>query len=58
MKGDEKLCIVGANGAGKSTFVKLLTRLYFSMDGEIYLNGVNINEYDYEKYQRLFASIF
>lgn len=58
IRGDEKLCIVGANGSGKSTFIKLLTRLYFPTEGDILLNGVNINEYDYIKYQRLFAPIF
>lgn len=58
LSADEKLCIVGANGSGKSTFIKLLTRLYFPTEGEIFLNGVNINEYDYEKYQRLFAPVF
>mgnify|MGYP005754116015 CR=1 FL=1 len=55
---DEKLCIVGANGAGKSTFVKLLTRLYDPTSGEILLNGVNINSYDYDEYQALFAPVF
>ena len=58
IRGDEKLCIVGANGSGKSTFIKLLTRLYMPTEGEILLNGVNINEYDYIKYQRLFAPVF
>ncbi len=58
IRGDEKLCIVGENGAGKSTFIKLLTRLYFPSEGEILLNGININEYDYEKWQRLFAPVF
>ena len=58
IRGDEKLCIVGANGSGKSTFIKLLTRLYMPSEGEILLNGVNINEYDYIKYQRLFAPVF
>ena len=56
--GNEKLCIVGINGAGKSTFIKLLTRLYMADEGEILLNGVNINEYDYEAYLRLFAPVF
>lgn len=56
--GDEKLCIVGVNGSGKSTFIKLLMRLYFPESGEIRLNGVNIMEYDYEKYMRLFAPVF
>lgn len=58
IKGNEKLCIVGVNGSGKTTFIKLLTRLYFPTKGEILLNGVNINEYDYEKYQQLFAAVF
>ncbi len=55
---NKKLCIVGMNGAGKTTFIKLLTRLYFPTEGEILLNGENINEYNYEKYQRLFAPVF
>ncbi|MCC8131986.1 MAG: ABC transporter ATP-binding protein/permease [Ruminococcus sp.] len=58
LKGSEHLCVVGENGAGKSTFIKLLTRLYTPTEGEILLNGKNINEYDYEKYQRLFAPVF
>ena len=56
--GDEKLCIVGANGSGKSTFIKLLTRLYMPTEGEISLNGININEYDYSKYFRIFSPVF
>lgn len=54
----EKLCIVGRNGSGKSTFIKLLTRLYFPTEGEIFLDGVNINEYDYRQYQALFSPVF
>ena len=54
----QKLCIVGENGSGKTTFIKLLTRLYFPTEGEILLNGININEYDYEKYQSLFSPVF
>ena len=54
----EKLCIVGANGAGKSTFVKLLTRLYAPTEGKILLNGRNITEYDAEEYRKLFAPVF
>lgn len=56
--GRSKICIVGENGSGKSTFIKLLTRLYFPTKGEILLNGKNINEYDYFEYQRLFAPVF
>lgn len=58
LKGNEKLCIVGLNGSGKTTFIKLLTRLYFPTEGEILLNGVNINEFDYEKYQSVFSPVF
>lgn len=58
IRGNEKLCIVGVNGSGKSTFIKLLTRLYIPSEGEILLNGVNINEYDYLSYIRLFAPVF
>ncbi len=54
----EKLCIVGENGSGKSTFIKLLLRLYEPTSGEILLNGVNITRYDYEAYLSLFAPVF
>jgi len=56
--GDEKLCLVGQNGAGKTTFVKLLVRLYSPTEGEILLNGVNINQFNYEEYLQLFSPIF
>ena len=58
IKSGEKLAIVGENGSGKSTFIKLLTRLYAPTKGEIFLNGVNIYEYDYTKYQKLFSPVF
>ena len=50
--------LVGHNGAGKSTIIKLLMRLYDSTEGEIYLNGRNIKEYDLQKYRNLFATAF
>ena len=56
--GDEKLCIVGSNGSGKSTFIKLLTRFYKPTEGEICLNGINITEYDFIKYQGMFSPVF
>ena len=56
--GNERLCVVGKNGSGKSTFVKLLTGLYAPSEGEILLNGVNINEYDHTEYQKLFSPVF
>jgi len=58
LRSNEKLCIVGKNGSGKSTFVKLLTRLYMPCEGEILLNGININEYDYLQYNNLFSPVF
>lgn len=54
----KKQALVGANGAGKSTFVKLLCRLYDPTEGEILLNGIDIRKYDYEEYMRLFAFVF
>lgn len=58
IQSNEKLCIVGANGSGKSTFIKLLSRLYWPTEGEILLNGINIYDYSYEEYQRLFSPVF
>jgi len=54
----QKLLIVGENGAGKTTFVKLLLRLYDPTEGEILLNGTNIKAYDYDSYLSLFSSAF
>ena len=58
IRGNEKLCIVGANGSGKTTFIKLLTRLYMPSEGEILLNGTNISDYNYLLYNRLFSAVF
>lgn len=54
----EKLSVVGENGAGKSTFIKLICRLYDPTEGVIRVNGVDIKEYDYDEYQKLFSSVF
>lgn len=54
----EKLSIVGLNGAGKTTFIKLLCRLYDPTSGEILLDGKNIKEYDYKEYMNQFAPVF
>lgn len=50
----EHLSVVGLNGAGKTTFIKLLCRLYDTDKGEILLDGINIKEYDYSEYMGLF----
>ncbi len=53
-----KNAVVGKNGAGKTTFIKLLCRLYEPTEGQILLNGVDIRYYDYEEYAKLFAVVF
>lgn len=54
----EHLSIVGLNGAGKTTFVKLLCRLYEPTAGRILLDGIDIREYDYKDYLELFSPVF
>lgn len=54
----EKLAVVGLNGAGKSTFIKLLLRLYDVTEGRILMNGTDIREFNREEYYRLFAPAF
>jgi ABC-type multidrug transport system fused ATPase/permease subunit len=58
IKNGQKLSVVGQNGAGKTTFIKLLCRLYTPEKGEILLNGVNINEYSFDEYMKLLAVVF
>ena len=50
--------LLGPNGSGKTTFIKLLCRLYDPTEGEILLNGVDIRKYDYAEYQALFSVVF
>jgi ATP-binding cassette, subfamily B, bacterial len=54
----KRLAVVGLNGAGKTTFIKLLCRLYEPTEGTILLNGVNIKEYDRDEYYTLIAPVF
>jgi ATP-binding cassette subfamily C protein len=54
----EKLAVVGLNGAGKSTFIKLLMRLYSPESGRILLDGTDIQTYDLNQYFRLFSAVF
>ena len=56
-KGD-KIAITGLNGAGKTTMIKLLTRLYDPTDGQILLNGIDIREFDRKELYSLFAPMF
>lgn len=54
----ERLAVVGKNGSGKTTFIKLLCRLYDPTEGEILLNGIDIRKYDYQEYLSLFSVVF
>lgn len=58
LKVGEKLAIVGMNGSGKTTMIKLLCRLYDPQEGEILLNGVDIRKYKQEEYRQLFSVVF
>lgn len=54
----QKMAVVGKNGAGKTTFIKLLCRLYEPTEGRITLNGVDIRKYDEEQYRDLLSVVF
>lgn len=54
----ERLAVVGQNGSGKTTMIKLLCRLYDPTEGEILLNGINIRKYNYQEYMSLFSVVF
>ncbi len=54
----EKLAVVGRNGSGKTTFIKLLCRLYDVDEGEIFINGINIKEYTRDSLNNLYSVVF
>ncbi|MDD6095493.1 MAG: ABC transporter ATP-binding protein [Clostridia bacterium] len=58
LKQGETLSLVGVNGAGKTTFVKLICRLYEPTEGEILINGIPINTIPYEDYCNLLGVVF
>ena len=53
-----RLAVVGENGSGKTTFIKLLCRLYDPTEGVILLNGIDIRKYRYGDYLALFSVVF
>ncbi|MBR3769426.1 MAG: ABC transporter ATP-binding protein [Lachnospiraceae bacterium] len=53
-----RLAIVGENGSGKTTFIKLLCRLYDPQEGQILLNGIDIRKYNYRDYMDIFSIVF
>ncbi len=58
IEGDRVCALVGHNGAGKSTIIKLLFRLYDPTSGEIRVNGINIKEYNLKAYRKQFSAAF
>ena len=54
----EKIALVGYNGAGKTTLVKLLMRLYDVNEGRILADGVDIRDYDIQKYREAIGTVF
>ncbi len=54
----KRLAVVGENGSGKTTFIKLLCRLYDPQEGQILLNGIDIRKYDYRDYMDIFSVVF
>ncbi len=54
----EKMAFVGQNGAGKTTLIKLFLRFYEPTQGEILLDGININRFDVDEYRMRFGVIF
>ena len=58
MKKGEKIALVGINGAGKTTIVKLICGFYKPTSGNIYINGININDLDIDDYYSYLAVVF
>ena len=54
----QRLAVVGENGSGKTTFIKLLCRLYDPTEGQILLNGIDIRKYRYQDYLQVFSVVF
>lgn len=55
---NETICIVGENGSGKSTFSKLLLRIYDPIEGRVLLDGIDLKEYDMNELRKFFGVLF
>lgn len=58
LEAGKKMAVVGLNGAGKTTFIKLLLRLYDPTEGVILLNGTDIRKFKRKEYYELFSPVF
>ncbi len=58
IKNGERVALVGENGAGKTTIIKLLLRFYDATSGEILINGVNIKEIDLDSWYKMVGALF
>lgn len=58
LEAGKKMAVVGLNGAGKTTFIKLLLRLYDPTEGVILLNGTDIRKFKRDEYYKLFSPVF
>ncbi len=58
IEGKDTVALVGHNGAGKSTIIKLLFRFYDPTEGAVYVNGRDIREYNLKAYRKLFTAAF
>ncbi|MDR3263185.1 MAG: ABC transporter ATP-binding protein/permease [Clostridiales bacterium] len=58
IKKGEKIAVVGENGAGKTTCVKLICGFYRPSSGRILLNGIDISGFDPNEYFKLFSAVF
>lgn len=54
----ETVCLVGENGSGKSTFVKLLLRIYDPTEGRVLLDGIDLKEYDINDLRKFYGVLF
>lgn len=57
IRNKEKFAIVGYNGAGKTSFALLLTRMYDPTEGSIHLNGIDIRKINYRDYLKVFSTV-
>ncbi len=58
IKENMSVALVGHNGAGKSTIIKLIFRMYDPTEGKILVNGIDIRNYNLREYRRLYATAF